>query len=111
MSQIPKIWGVLACMAALMAIFMFLLNIKGTREKAWQLIKSDFEAENAALKQENELLKHRFAVLKKQNMSLKKYLHAYENNFIALALNYWIVIARKNKTKKCKQIIIHVERR
>ena len=84
MSQIPKIWGILACMAALMAIFMFLLNIKGTREKTWQLIKSDFEEENAALKQENELLKHKFAVLKKQNRSLKKYLHAYENNFIAL---------------------------
>ena len=74
MSQTPKIWGILACMAALTAIFIFLLNIKGTREKAWQLIKSDLEEENAELKQENELLKHRFAGLKKQNLSLKKYL-------------------------------------
>ena len=63
---------------------MFLLNINGTREKAWQLIKSDLIEKNDELKHENELLENQIADLKKQNMSLKKYLHAYEGNFIAL---------------------------
>lgn len=84
MLQIPKFYGKLAFLAALIAIFMFLLNIKGTREKAWQLIKSDLTKENAELNHENELLKHKIASLKNQNLGLKKYLDAYENNFIAL---------------------------
>ena len=84
MSLAPKFWGILAFLVALTAIFMFLLNINGTREKAWQLIKSDLIEKNDELKHENELLKNQIADLKKQNMSLKKYLHAYEGNFIAL---------------------------
>ncbi len=84
MSQIPKFWGVLACMAALIAIFMFLLTINRTREKAWQLVKTDLKVENASLKNENERLKKKIANLNKQNMSLKKYLDGYEKNFIAL---------------------------
>lgn len=47
MLQIPKFCGKLAFLAALIAIFMFLLNIKGTREKAWQLIKSDLTTDPA----------------------------------------------------------------
>jgi len=56
MLKIPKFCGKLAFLAALIAIFMFLLNIKGTREKAWQLIKSDLIKENAELNHENELI-------------------------------------------------------
>jgi len=54
MLQIPKFCGKLAFLAALSAILMFLLNIKGTREKAWQLIKSDLTKENAELNHKNE---------------------------------------------------------
>jgi len=84
MSQTAKLWGILACMAALTAVFMFLLNIHGTREKAWQIVKPDLMEQNASLKNENEGLKNKIASLDKQNMSLKKYLDAYENNFIEL---------------------------
>jgi len=63
MSRIPIIWGILACMAALIAIFMFLLNINGTREKAWRLIKPDLIEKNANLKNENERLKNQIASL------------------------------------------------
>jgi hypothetical protein len=94
MSQIPKFWGILACMAALIAISLFLLNINGVREKAWQLVKPDLIAENASLKNENEILKNKIASLNKQNMSLKTYLEAYENNFIAL----------KDAARNCYQI-------
>jgi hypothetical protein len=84
MLQTPKFWGKLAFLATIIAIFMFLLTVHGTRKKAWQLIKSDLVAENAERKHENEILKHEIAGLKNQNLSLKKYLHAYEDNFIAL---------------------------
>ena len=72
MLKIPKFCSKLAFLAALIAIFMFLLNIKGKREKAWRLIKSDLIMENAELNHENELLKHKIAGLKNQNLSLKK---------------------------------------
>ena len=94
MSRIPKLWGILACMAALVAIFIFFLNINGTRETAWRLVKSNLIKENASLKKENEGLKNKIAHLNKQNMSLKKYLNAYENNFIAL----------KGAARNCNQI-------
>ena len=94
MSRIPKLWGILACMAALVAIFIFFLNINGTRETAWRLVKSNLIKENASLKKENEGLKNKIANLNKQNMSLKKYLDAYENNFIAL----------KGAARNCNQI-------
>jgi hypothetical protein len=84
MLQTPKFWGILACMAALIAIFMFFLNINGTRQKAWQLVIPDLMEENASLKNENEGLKSKIVSLNKQNMSLKKYIDAYENNFIEL---------------------------
>jgi hypothetical protein len=84
MSQIPKSLGILACMAALIAIVMLFLNINGIRVKAWQLIKPDLLEENASLRNENERLRSRIASLHQQNMSLKKYLDTYENNFIAL---------------------------
>jgi hypothetical protein len=65
-------------------MFMLLFNINGKREKAWQLIEPDLIEEKAGLKSENERLRRKIAHLHKQNMSLKKYLDAYENNFIAL---------------------------
>jgi hypothetical protein len=94
MSQKPKFWGILACIAALIAIFMFLFNVKETKDKAWQLIKPNLIEENADLKNENERLMSKIAGLKKQNMSLKKYLDAYENNFIEL----------KNAARNCNRI-------
>lgn len=84
MLQIPKFWGKLAFLAALIAVIIFLLNLNETREEGWRLIKSDLIKENAELNHENELLKHQIAGLKNQNLSLKKYLDAYENNFIAI---------------------------
>ena len=84
MLHIPKFWGKLAFLAALIAIFMVILKVKQTREQAWQLIKTDLITENAELNHENELLKHKIAGLRNQNLSLKKYLDAYEDNFIAL---------------------------
>jgi hypothetical protein len=71
-------------MAALIAIFMFLFNVKKTKDKAWQLIQPDIMEENADLRNENERLMRKIAGLKKQNMSLKTYLEAFENNFIEL---------------------------
>jgi hypothetical protein len=94
MSQKSKFWGVIAFIAALIAIFMFLFNVKETKDKAWQLLKPDLIAENAALKNENERLMSKIENLTKQNMSLKKYLDAYESNFIAL----------KDAARKAKQI-------
>ena len=47
MSRIPKFWGMLACMAALTAMFMFLLNINETRQNAWRLAKADLVEKNA----------------------------------------------------------------
>jgi len=84
MLKIPKFWGKLAFLAAFIAILMFFLNLNETREEAWRLIKSDLIIENAELNHENKLLKHKIAGLKNQNLSLKKYLDEYENNFIAL---------------------------
>ena len=84
MLKTPNFYGKLAFLAAFIATLMFLLNLNGTKEKAWKLIKSDLIAENAELNHENELLNHKITDLKNQNLSLKKYLDAYENNFIAL---------------------------
>ncbi len=89
MSQIPKSWGILACVAALIAIFMFILNINGIGLKAWQLIKPDLIEENASLKNENERLRSKIAGLHKQNMSLKKYMDTYENHFMAFKDAAW----------------------
>jgi hypothetical protein len=84
MSQISKFWGIFACVAALIAIFVFILEINGMGLKTWQLIKPDLIEENASLKIENARLRSNIAGLHKQNMNLKKYLDAYENNFISL---------------------------
>ena len=45
----------MAFLAVLIAIFRFLLSLNGTKEKAWQLMKSDLTVENAERKQKNEL--------------------------------------------------------
>ena len=84
MLHIPKFWGKLVFLAALTTVFIFIFYTDETREKAWQFIKSELIAENAELKHENEILKHKIATLEKRNLSLKKYLDAYEKNFIAL---------------------------
>ena len=73
-------------MATLTAIVMFHSNMDGTKENASQLIEPGLIEENASLKNENERLREKIADLHEQNMSLKKYLDAYENNFIALML-------------------------
>jgi hypothetical protein len=79
-----KICGFLACMATLIAIFMFLFDIKDTRQKTWRLLKPDLIAQNSNLRNENELLKSRNESLKNQNLRLKRYLDAYEYNLIEL---------------------------
>ena len=94
MSRIFKFWGILAGMIAFIAMFMFLIGIKGTREKLWQLVKPGLIEDNANLKNENDRLKLKIAGLNKQNMSLKNYLDAYENNFIEL----------KDAARNCYQI-------
>jgi hypothetical protein len=84
MSQKSKFWGLSALIAALIAFFLFLFNVGGTKNKAWHLIKPDLLQENAKLINANEQLMSQIESLKKQKKSLKKYLDAYENNFIAL---------------------------
>jgi hypothetical protein len=84
MSQKPKFWGIFACVAALVAILMLLFNVKETKDKAWQLLKPDIIAENARLNGENERLISEIESLTKLNRRLKRYLEAYETNFIAL---------------------------
>ena len=77
MSQTLKSWKILACMTGIIAIFLFLSTINRAKDIAWQFLKSD-------LFEDNEHLRKEIANLKKQNMSLKKYIDAYEINFIAL---------------------------
>ena len=81
MSPKSKFLGIFA---ALVAIFMFLFNVKGTKDMAWRFIKPELIEENADLKNENEWLTRKMADLTKQNLSLRKYLDAYEKNFIEL---------------------------
>ena len=84
MSPKSKFWGLTTLAAALMAIFLFLFNVGGTKDKIWHLIKPDLIAQNAQLKNENEGLSGQIKALKNQNKSLKTILDAYEHNFIAL---------------------------
>ena len=84
MSQRLKFLAIFACMAGLTAIVMFYSNMDGTRENASQLIDPGLIEKNASLTNENERLRKKLANLHEQNMSLKKYLAAYETNFIAL---------------------------
>ena len=84
MSQLPKSWGIIACMVGLVAIFMFIFNVDETGIKAWRFIRPDLIAENASLTHENARLRGKIASLHEQNTSLTKYLEISENNFIAL---------------------------
>jgi hypothetical protein len=84
MSPKSKFWGIFACVAALGAIFMFLFNVKEIKDKTWRLFKPELIEENADLKNENERLMREVAGLTKQNLTLRKYLDAYEKNFIGL---------------------------
>ena len=93
MPPIYRFWGLFAGLAALFALFMFLARTEGTREKLWQFVKPDLIEKNASLKNEIGRLKLEIEGLNKQNRSLKKYLDAYENNFIEL----------KNAARNCYQ--------
>ncbi len=84
MSTKSKFLGIFAGAVLLIAVFMFLFNVKETRDKVWQLFKPELIEKNADLKNENERLRREVADLTKQNLSLSKYLDAYEKNFIAL---------------------------
>ena len=84
MTQSRKLSGVIVGIALLLAAFIFLFDIHGAREKAWQLIKPDLIETNANLKNENERLKGEIDSLSKVNHSLRKYLDFYEINFIEL---------------------------
>ncbi|MGD9080317.1 MAG: hypothetical protein PVG96_13300 [Desulfobacterales bacterium] len=84
MSQKSKFWGIFTGIAVMAAIFMLLFNVKGTRDKVWQLLEPDMIAENAELKNKNARLSSKIEDLETQNRSLKTYLEAYENNFVAL---------------------------
>lgn len=71
-------------MAALMAVFGLLFYIKETKEKAWGTLTSNLMKKNAELMNENEHLKQKISDLKKRNLSLERYLHAYEDNLLAI---------------------------
>ena len=84
MASSRKFWVILAGIATLIAISMFILDIEEAKQKAWQIIKPDLMAQNSNLRNENELLKSENESLKNQNLRLKRYLDAYEHNFIEL---------------------------
>lgn len=84
MSPKSKFLGIFAGIATLTTIFMFLFNVKGTKDMAWRFFKPELIEQNADLKNENEWLTRKMADLTKQNLSLRKYLDAYEKNFIEL---------------------------
>jgi hypothetical protein len=84
MSPKCKFWGLSTLAAALIAIFLLVLNVGGTKDKIWHLIKPDLISQNAQLKNENERLIGEIKALKNQTKSLKTILDAYEYNFIAL---------------------------
>jgi hypothetical protein len=79
-----KTWVISGGIATLIAIFMLILNIDTVKQKAWQIIKPDLMADNSNLRNANELLKSENESLKNQNLRLKRYLDAYEHNFIEL---------------------------
>jgi hypothetical protein len=82
MSPKSKFLGIFAGVAALIAIFMFLFNIKETKDNVWQFFRPVLIEENARLIIENYRLMREVSGLTKQNMSLRTYLDAYEKNFI-----------------------------
>jgi hypothetical protein len=69
---------------ALIALFIFLFNIGGIKDQAWQLIEPDLIAQNTELITENQRLKRKIANLKDQNRRMKTALDAYEHNVIVL---------------------------
>ena len=84
MSPKSKFLSISAGVALLITIFMFLFNVKETKDKVWQLFKPDLIKENANLKNEVKWLMREVAGLTKQNLSLRMYLDTYEKNFIEL---------------------------
>jgi FtsZ-binding cell division protein ZapB len=79
-----KFWVIIGGIATLIAISLFIVDIEKAKQKAWQIIKPDLMAQNSNLRNENELLKSENESLKNQNLRLKRYLDAYEHNFIEL---------------------------
>jgi hypothetical protein len=94
MSPKSKFLSIFTGAAIFLAGFMIFFNVRETRDKAWQLFKPELIEKNAELKNENERLRREVADLTKQNLSLSKYLDAYEKNFIAL----------KDATGNCSQL-------
>ncbi|MGD8762488.1 MAG: hypothetical protein PVG87_09295 [Desulfobacteraceae bacterium] len=84
MAASRKFWVILGGFAILIAISVFILDIEEVKQKAWQIIKPDLMAQNSNLRNKNELLKSENESLKSQNLRLKRYLDAYEKNFIEL---------------------------
>ena len=84
MSPKSKFLGIAAGAALLIFMFMFLFNVKGAKDKMWQLFKPELIKENAYLKNENERLMREVADLTKQYLSLSQYLDAYEKKLMAL---------------------------
>jgi len=84
MSRIPKSLVKLAVIASLIVILAFLVVRPESWDTAWRFNETDLAAKNAELTHENELLELKIADLINENATLKKYLLAYETNFIAL---------------------------
>lgn len=84
MAPSRKFWVIIGGIATLIAISLFILDIEEVKQKAWQIIKPDLMAQNSNLRNEIELLKSKNESLKNQNLRLKRYLDAYEHNFIEL---------------------------
>jgi hypothetical protein len=84
MSPKSKFWILSALAAAPIAIFLFLFNVGGIKDKIWHLYQPDLIAQNTKLKSQNQRLKRKIASLTDQNRRMKTILDAYEHNFIAL---------------------------
>ncbi len=84
MTPNQKFWGTISFAVVLIALFLLLFNLGGTRHMAWQFIQPELFLENATLKKGHADLTRQIEDLKRQNQRLKTLLAAYEHNFIAL---------------------------
>ena len=84
MTRIAKIQGIFFCLAALAVLAILSLKFFSMIEHSWRRDKLDLMAENAWIKNENDRLTKQIEELDRQNLSLKTYLDAYEQNVIEL---------------------------
>lgn len=82
MSPSRKLFVVVACVVALIAVSVLLLNINDLKKYARQLHSPDLMENNSNLKSQNAQLTKEIASLKKHNLHLKKCLDAQENVFL-----------------------------